>query len=53
MTTTGDTRRGRAHWVYGRAGRPCLRCGTPVRFRPATGRPYARETWWCPHCQPG
>ena len=52
MTTTGDTRRGRSHWVYGRAGRPCLRCGTPVRFRPATGAPYARETWWCPHCQP-
>ena len=51
MTTTGDTRRGRSHWVYGRAGRPCLRCGTPVRFRPATGAPYARETWWCPHCQ--
>ena len=52
MTTTGDTRCGRSHWVYGRAGRPCLRCGTPVRFRPATGAPYARETWWCPHCQP-
>jgi endonuclease VIII len=53
MTTTGDTRRGRSHWVYGRAGRPCLRCGTPISFRPSTGRPYERETWWCPHCQPG
>ena len=53
MATTGDVRRGRSHWVYGRAGRPCRRCGTPVRFRPATGTPYAREVWWCPACQPG
>lgn len=54
QVTTGDTRRGRAHWVYGRAERPCRRCGTPVQFRDAVvGRPYARETWWCPACQPG
>lgn len=52
--TTGDTRRGRTHWVYGRADRPCRRCGTPVAFRDAvTGAPYSRETWWCPVCQPG
>jgi formamidopyrimidine-DNA glycosylase len=51
MATTGDVRRGRSHWVYGRAGRPCLRCGTPVLFRPATRSPYAREVWWCPACQ--
>ena len=25
---TGDARRGRESWVYGRAGRPCRRCGT-------------------------
>ena len=54
QVTTGDTRRGHAHWVYGRAERPCRRCGTPVQFRDAVeGRPYARETWWCPSCQPG
>ena len=53
QVTTGDTRRGRTHWVYGRAGQPCLRCGTPVAVRDATGRPYERETWWCPSCQPG
>ena len=54
QVTTGDTRRGRTHWVYGRAGRPCRRCGTPVAFRDAaTGPLYARHTWWCPHCQPG
>ena len=53
QVTTGDTRRGQTHWVYGRAERPCRRCGTPVAFRDATGAPYARETWWCPSCQPG
>jgi endonuclease-8 len=29
--TTDDPRRGRELWVYGRAGRPCRRCGTPIR----------------------
>jgi len=54
QVTTGDTRRGQTHWVYGRAERPCRRCGTPVAFRDSvTGQPYARETWWCPSCQPG
>ena len=53
QVTTGDTRRGQTHWVYGRAERPCRRCGTPVGFRDSTGAPYARETWWCPRCQPG
>lgn len=52
QATTGDLRRGRTHWVYGRYRRPCRRCGTPVAFRPAGGTPYDRETWWCPHCQP-
>ncbi len=28
--TTGDDRPGRRTWVYDRAGRPCLRCGTPI-----------------------
>ncbi len=53
QVTTGDTRRGQTHCVYGRAEWPCRRCGTPVAFRDATGAPYARETWWCPSCQPG
>jgi endonuclease VIII len=53
QVTTGDTRRGRTHWVYGRAERPCRRCGTPVQFRDAVaGAGWSRETWWCPHCQP-
>ncbi len=60
QVTTGDTRRGRTHWVYGRAERPCRRCGTPVAFRdsqtlaePEHGTRFRRETWWCPSCQPG
>ncbi|MGZ4708841.1 MAG: DNA-formamidopyrimidine glycosylase family protein [Acidimicrobiales bacterium] len=36
--------------VYGRAGRPCRRCGTPIRF--ARTGPHARGTYWCPTCQP-
>ena len=52
MTTTGVRRRGENHWVTGRSNRPCRRCGTLVRFRPATGAPHAREVWWCPSCQP-
>jgi formamidopyrimidine-DNA glycosylase len=33
--------------VYGRAGRPCERCGTPIDKIRAAGR----GTWYCPHCQ--
>lgn len=53
QVTTGSTRRGSAHWVVGRAGKPCLRCGTPIRVRSETaGDPERRRTWWCPSCQP-
>lgn len=51
--TTGDTRRGRTHWVYGRAGRPCLRCGTPIRSAWQGPAVQERITYWCPHCQTG
>lgn len=54
QVTTGDRRRGEQHWVAGRAGRPCLRCGTTVRVAAEVpGDPGRRRTWWCPHCQPG
>ncbi|WP_328811931.1 DNA-formamidopyrimidine glycosylase family protein [Rhodococcus sp. NBC_00297] len=54
QVTTGDTRPGRQHWVAGRAGKPCLRCGTTVRVvAEVPGDPERRRTWWCPHCQPG
>ncbi|MTD16904.1 Fpg/Nei family DNA glycosylase [Nakamurella sp. YIM 132087] len=54
QVTTGDRRRGEQHWVSGRAGRPCKRCGTIVRkVDEVRGDPEQRYTWWCPHCQPG
>ena len=54
QVTTGNTRRGEQHWVTGRAGRPCLRCGTPIRVvAEVTDDPERRRTWWCPTCQPG
>jgi endonuclease-8 len=37
------------HAVHGRAGRPCPRCGSPIRLR-AQGE-LARTTYWCPTCQ--
>lgn len=53
QVTTGSRRRGESHWVAGRAGRPCLRCGTVVRVRDeVAGDPERRRTWWCPRCQP-
>jgi endonuclease-8 len=48
--TTGSTARGEGLWVYGRAGRPCRRCGTPIRS--ARQGDLARLTYWCPRCQP-
>jgi endonuclease-8 len=46
--TTGSMRRGEEHWVYGRRGRPCRRCGTPIR---SAGQ-QDRIAFWCPSCQP-
>ncbi|MCC5035870.1 Fpg/Nei family DNA glycosylase [Streptomyces sp. WAC 00631] len=51
--TTADPRRDRQLWVYGRAGRPCLRCGTPVRIAGQGEPERERDTYWCPRCQPG
>ncbi|XRQ03516.1 DNA-formamidopyrimidine glycosylase family protein [Actinomadura welshii] len=50
--TTGDLGRGREHWVYGRAGRPCRRCGTRIARADQGSRAGERVTFWCPHCQP-
>lgn len=48
--TTGDVRAGYRHWVYGRRGQRCRRCGTTVAVRGAGDE--ERGTWWCPACQP-
>jgi endonuclease-8 len=41
--------RGGGLWVYGRAGRPCRRCGTLIRA--VRMGPLARTAYWCPRCQ--
>ena len=46
-----DTTSGRSPmWVYGRAGRPCRRCGTLIRSATQDTR-IQRTTYWCPACQ--
>ncbi|MFE1646165.1 DNA-formamidopyrimidine glycosylase family protein [Microbacterium sp. P01] len=53
QVTTGRSGKGSSHWVVGRAGRPCLRCGTVIRVRAERPLdPEQRRTWWCPSCQP-
>jgi endonuclease-8 len=53
VTTDGDPRAaGEPVWVYRRSGRPCRRCGTPIRST-RQGRDLPRTTYWCPSCQDG
>ncbi|MFF9819655.1 Fpg/Nei family DNA glycosylase [Streptomyces sp. NPDC014006] len=49
--TTG--RRGQDLFVYGRAPRPCLRCGTSIRVADQGDGSRERPTYWCPRCQTG
>src|SRR5205823_13240820 len=42
-------RHARSPLVYGRAGKPCPRCGTRIRAR-GQGDDN-RTTYWCPGCQ--
>jgi len=50
--TTGNTRDGQRLWVYGRAGEPCRRCGTPI-LRIVQGDDFEdRVAYLCPSCQP-
>jgi endonuclease-8 len=36
-------------WVYGRAGKPCRKCGTPIDMKKMGIE--ARSTYWCGECQ--
>jgi endonuclease-8 len=54
QVTTGVRRRGEDTWVYGRAGRPCRRCGSRIERAQQGGADSAageRVTFWCPRCQ--
>jgi formamidopyrimidine-DNA glycosylase len=50
-STTGSREPGRRLWVYGRAGRPCPRCGTPVRLAEQGDATMERILYFCPSCQ--
>jgi endonuclease-8 len=50
--TTGVRRPGEQTWVYGRAARPCRRCGTAITRRMQGEPGHERVTFWCPTCQP-
>jgi endonuclease-8 len=50
IATTGDKRRGRSLWVYGKPGERCLRCGTPIQNGELGVQ--RRAAYWCPSCQP-
>ena len=47
--TTGRANPAQGLWVYGRAGKPCRRCGTSIALTPQG--PDARLTYYCPTCQ--
>jgi endonuclease-8 len=51
QSTTGNLRRGQDHWVAGRKGRPCRRCGTAILLGDQGPDLQERVTWWCPRCQ--
>jgi endonuclease-8 len=53
IRVTNVDRSGERTWVYGRAGRPCRRCGTTIEKTDfgGTGDPD-RVIYWCPGCQP-
>jgi endonuclease-8 len=52
VTYTGFRRErgeGGRHYAYGRAGRPCRKCGTAIQL--CAQGPHARLTYWCSVCQ--
>jgi endonuclease-8 len=51
QVTTGVDQPGQQTWVHGRRGRPCRRCGTPIRVADQGPDAAERVTFWCPRCQ--
>ena len=52
VTTTGDRAAPGPLYVYGRTGRPCRRCRTPIASA-RQGSDLPRATYWCSTCQGG
>jgi endonuclease-8 len=52
IATTGDKRRGRSLWIYGKPGERCPRCGTKIQSGELGEPGRARAAYWCPSCQP-
>ena len=48
--TNRASNHGESLWVYGRAGKPCRKCGTPIEMKKMGVE--ARSTYWCSTCQP-
>ncbi|MEO0825547.1 MAG: endonuclease VIII [Cyanobacteria bacterium J06635_15] len=48
LKSQGYARRQYRHWVFGRQGQPCFRCGTAI-VKDNTG---GRRVYFCPTCQP-
>ena len=46
--TTGRLNPGERLWVYGRAGKPCFKCGAGIL---SASESEGRRTYWCPNCQ--
>ncbi|GAA2984872.1 DNA-formamidopyrimidine glycosylase family protein [Actinokineospora diospyrosa] len=51
--TTGDPRRDRRLWVYGRRTTPCLVCGGKIVAATQGSDVQERIAYFCPVCQPG
>jgi endonuclease VIII len=51
QTTTGDLRKGRQTWVYGRLNERCRRCGTRIVMSEQGPEGMERVVFYCPTCQ--
>ncbi|GAA1414951.1 putative endonuclease 8 2 [Glutamicibacter uratoxydans] len=51
--TTGLARTREPYWVYGRTGKPCLRCGTRIQQFTLESQSSGqdRDCYFCPSCQ--
>jgi endonuclease VIII len=53
QNTTGRRLDTADHWIYGRRGRPCPICATPLDGWDERDSPWQRVAVWCPSCQCG